>query len=287
MPTLRFQHEVDGLTLTLKGLYKEQHQAETHATSLRAPDVGVAVVEIPSPKGVLWAVATRRKVQPAPANLPRRTTDKCWAVARHADVIFRDIGKQSVAQGRQFVWYKELELDRFRGAISNLTWNDTIENVAAGLLSRSILAHPFPNGNHRTAMVLASTFLRSQGINWPAISIFAPSAGDWVYGRSYAFFLESKLILQLRQRRPLFRIAHEHGFTRFHLGEDRNVRLQPGQISTSDKDLALMHLECARALIQRLASRESRRMLRMPAVDALNQWLGFLDAANPEGRQTQ
>lgn len=285
VPTLRFQYEVDGMTLSLKGLYREQRQAELWAGNFKAANVEVAAFPVESPKGTLWGVATRRRVPPAPSALPRKTADKFWAAARHADLIFRAIEKESLDQGRQFIWYKELELDRFRGAIVNLDWDASIELVAAGLLSKSILAHPFPNGNHRTAMVLASTFMQSQGIRWPAVSIFAPRARDWMYGRAYSFFMESKFILQLRQRRPLFRVAHEHGFTRFHLGEDRNIRLTAGQISASDKDLAQAHLESARSLIQRLTQRDLRRKLRSPAEDAVNRWLAYLDAANPEGRQ--
>lgn len=269
---LRFEAQHGDTTLLLRGLFESKSDADSQLAELTSRGAVAAVLEIQTPKGIpLWGVAARRVVARAAPEYPKELRDAGWQITFRCEQLFRQVEEHTARLGKPLFWYKPFEPHLLRQALDRVDWFAPNIEIASQLLSRSILAHPFPNGNHRTAILMVGTFLVSLGIDWPKRKPGEEAGG--MYGTCYPFFAQSKYILQLLQRRRMFQLAIERGFRRFHLGEDRIFNATPEHCLMNDKQLREMHLAEARQLIERLTPRPVRKRLDDKDAGAQHAWL--------------
>lgn len=83
--------------------------------------------------------------------------------------IFDEILTEKEEEGHSFSTYKRMDLEEVPTVLNRVEWRQQVPEVAAELLSHFILAHPMPNTNHRTAIVLVDRYLTSidESFNMP------------------------------------------------------------------------------------------------------------------------
>ena len=149
-------------------------------------------------------------------------------------------------------WYKRLDVEALRKTILRYRWTGSTLDVCAGILSTTVVAHPFPNANHRTSVYLARILLASRGITWPAYTLRGRGVRRFVRDTE-PFFHQSKYLLQLMRHGPLVRVAHEEGFTTLTLGLGNEATILKEDLRLARDELQAKHSVSAKRLIMSLA----------------------------------
>jgi hypothetical protein len=203
--------EHDGIRHTLRGLFLNDADAAKAASKAEDKGIKVLRLELASPKGTtLHAVAgvydVQKKVR---TGLPHRKTVDVLAVAIAAS-FFRMLVRAASVAGRKIRWYKHFDVESLRRCMASYQWRGSIEEVAAGILSDTILTHPFPNVNHRTSLTIMRDYLESVGVTWPRYSLKGQGIKRFILD-TRPFFQESKYLLQVLRRAPMLRGSGRRG----------------------------------------------------------------------------
>lgn len=140
---------------------------------------------------------------------------------------YRGILEETAETGRELELYKQMQLEKIPTIVQRVQWGRSVPEVGAELLSGFILAHPMPNTNHRTGISLLDRYLTSidERFTMPETG----AEGEW-YSWVVDFIHESKRLLTLRRKLPVFRYAADLGY--------RTVRRKEGiTIDLTDLDL--------------------------------------------------
>ncbi|MDL0139224.1 hypothetical protein PNP85_06875 [Halobacterium salinarum] len=133
--------------------------------------------------------------------------------------------------------YKQNELEKIPEILNSVEWRQTVPEVGAELLSEFILAHPMPNTNHRTAIVLLDRYFQSfdNDVTIPDTG----ETGEW-YDWASNYVEDSKRLLTLRRRHRIFRYAKKLGYDTIKRKDDVLIRLEEYDIDRND---AFKHFE--------------------------------------------
>ena len=161
-----------GARYTLRGVYSDHEKGRQVARDWLAKGYIVNAFIETSPLGnELLFVATRHSgLQRPRAGIPHQT-DVRWDATRMAVAAFRHVMRRSKAKGYGARWYKDLEEEKMHDLVGSYSWAGEVREVAAGILSATIVKHPFPNANHRTSIALMRLFLKANGLEWPHYSL--------------------------------------------------------------------------------------------------------------------
>lgn len=121
---------------------------------------------------------------------------------------FQEIEEEGRADGNPLRWYKEPELDKVIQTINQTEWKQRIPKVAGSLLSNIITTHGLPNANHRTALSFVQLYIRTYAPKFVIPDTGMP--GVW-YDWAESFVRESKRLLTLSRKTPLFRYLRQWG----------------------------------------------------------------------------
>ena len=121
---------------------------------------------------------------------------------------FRSFEKECKEEGGELKWYKQPDVGCIVEEASQTQWQQPVPEVAGSLLSNLIFAHGLPNANHRSSLSFVETY----------ISTFEPDfeipdtgvQGEW-FDWSKKFVHESKRLLMLARKSPMFRYIDEWG----------------------------------------------------------------------------
>ncbi|MCA1819220.1 MAG: hypothetical protein LC620_04080 [Halobacteriales archaeon] len=171
-------------------------------------------------------------------------------------------------------WYKELDIDNLHACIRRLRWRGSRLDVAAGLMSSLIVAHPFPNANHRTSLFLARLYLESVGSRWPVYNLQGRGA-ERFFRDTHPFFKDSKYLLQLIRHRELVRVAHAAGYSHLRIGPGSEVAIQPRDFASSAAELRARHQARCAKLLRDLAGNEGRTFLEEPNRRTLREFVAW------------
>ncbi len=274
METLELHPVVKGVRYTLRGLFRKREDAARKAESLAADGLEAALVDLISPKSTeLFAVAARHEVEPTRrTGIPRRhSTD--WEATRMAVEVFRRTVGAASRTGTQVRWYKGLDIAGLHRCIAGINWRGTYLDVSSDVLSSTIVAHPFPNANHRTAISLTRLLLGSVSIPWPHCELRGRGIRRFV-AASTPFIMSSKYLLQLLRHRPMIRLASEEGFTHLDLA-GQTVTIESSDLLSSDSDLSGRHLALSKRFIDSLANETGQLALRKPCRRGLTEWVAW------------
>jgi hypothetical protein len=274
MEVLDLHPQLEGTRYTLRGLYRARSPAVEKAESVAGANLDVRLLELTSPKSTpLYAVAARHDVAPTRrAGIPRRhTTD--WEASRMAVEAFRRTLRAASRSGTPVRWYKGLDIAALHRCVTSYNWRGTRLDVSSGILSSTIITHPFPNANHRTAIFLTRLFLSSVEIPWPHFELKGRGIRRFVT-MSTPFITQSKYILQVLRHRPMIRLALEEGFTHL-LIAGQEVSVDPSDLVRKDDGLRRAHAVLARRFVDRLADESGQYELRKPCVSGLRDWVAW------------
>lgn len=238
---------------TLRGIFRDEAAAQRKETELTAAGLEVLVFKETAPSGrAVSFVAARHNVEPASrAGLPQRhSTD--WEATRMAIELFRRVSRRARQGGASVRWYKRLDVANLHACVQRYAWKGTRLQVAAGILSSTVVAHPFPNANHRTSLFLARLYLQSVGVKWPHYNLDGRGAKRF-HRDTHAYFKDSKYYLQLLRHKDLARVALEEGYTHLAIGPATVAEIRPGDLVLSADELRRKHLERSAKLIRDLA----------------------------------
>lgn len=236
---------------------------------------GLNVIEYsafaPSGRPLFFVAAHHDMVPSGRARLPHaHTTD--WQATRMAVESFRETLRATRRRGRSTRWYKRLDIEALHGCVRGYAWTGSRLDVAAGILSSTILAHPFPNANHRTSVALARMYLAAAGVPWPAYEIRGRGA-DRFFRETHGFYRESKYLLQLLRHRHLVRVAHEEGYTDLHIGVDTDAPIRPRDLDLDGVGIRRRHRQISREVLAALAGPEGRRGIEEQNSLGLEAWV--------------
>lgn len=178
--------------------------------------------------------------------------------------LFRNVGPSR--------WYKGLEVNKLRQTLQGVNWQGSHLDVSGRIMSTLILAHPFPNANHRTSIFLARKYLASVGIEWPHYTLRGRGTQRFIR-ETTPFFLRSKYLLQLHRHGPLVRAALEAGYTSLRMSEDLEAPIHVDDLNLSRDQISERHLAACRSLIENLCAPGQQELLRSPRTKALRQWV--------------
>lgn len=278
MPELDLHPEHDGIRYTLRGLFRDEADAAKAAGKVAAKGIKILRLDLESPGGTkLHAVAGVHDVQKkVRTGLPHKKTVDVLAVAIAAS-FFRLLVRAASGAGRKTRWYKHFDVESLRRCMASYEWQGTIEEVAAGILSDTILAHPFPNVNHRTSLTIMRDYLESVGITWPRYSLKGQGIKRFILD-TRRFFKESKYLLQVLRRAPMLRVALEEGYTHVRIGPDTVAEMHREDLDLDSREIRARHKAACRKLVNDIASEEDRAHLGHPNKSTLRDWVGWRNA---------
>jgi len=272
MEILDLHPQLGGIRYTLRGLYRVRSAANEKAGQLARADFEVRLLELVSPQSTqLFAVAAKHDVAPTRrTGIPRsHATD--WEATRMAVEAFRRTVRAASRSGTPVRWYKGLDVSALHRCVTSHNWGGTLLDVSSGILSSTIITHPFPNANHRTAISLTRLFLASVGIPWPYFELKGRGIRRFV-SLSTPFITSSKYLLQVLRHRPMIRLALEEGFTHL-LIAGRRVEVDPSDLVRKDHDLRRSHAVLARRFVGRLVDDTGQHDLQKPCQSGLKDWV--------------
>jgi len=128
------------------------------------------------------------------------------------DLIMEILGEiltEKEERDETFLTYKQMNLEKVPEILNRVEWRQQVDKVAAELLSSFILAHPMPNTNHRTGIVLIDSYLQTMDSDF-----VMPDTGEeneW-YPWAVNFIHDSKRFLTLRRNLPKLEWAYKLGY---------------------------------------------------------------------------
>lgn len=156
--------------------------------------------------------------------------------------------------------------------MGSLRLGGTIREAAAEILSSTIVAHPFPNGNHRTSVQLTLLFLRAQGLNWPKYSL--RGKGDQrLFRDCQPFFRKSKTLLLLLRRPGLVDVAKQHGYQWIQLTPLLTVECSPLDQNRPKREIQEQHRKAALELVDALTDPAQTSAVDARNTMKLRQWV--------------
>ena len=185
--------------------------------------------------------------------------------------VFRRTLQAAARAGTLVRWYKGLDIAALHRCMTSYNWRATYLDVSSDILSSTIVTHPFPNANHRTATSLTRLFLGSTGITWPHYELRGRGVRRFI-SASTPFIISSKYVLQVLRHRRMVRLAVDEGFTHLLVGGHR-VEIKPSDLLEKDSALHRRHLALAKRFVDGLADDEGRRALRRPCCTGLRDWV--------------
>lgn len=226
-----------------------------------------------APDGNDWFhVSARHDVTPQAraVGIPHERT-AIWEAVRMGVQSFREVNRG--AGGRGAVrWYKNLDISALKRSLQGIDWNGSHVDVSSRIVSDLILAHPFPNANHRTAIFLARKYLSSAGIDWPRYSLRGRGI-DRFHRDTKAFFIESKYLLQIHRHAALVRAALDAGYDTLRIGPGADAKIRREDLALRRNDLRDRHRAAARRMFMSLAKPEQEPVLEATRTKTLREWV--------------
>jgi len=105
-------------------------------------------------------------------------------------------------------WDKDFEPNEAMETIRQTEWRDPVPEVAASLLSRLILRHPFPNANHRTSLSIVCLYLATVTDRAVEGSLHPETLSE---SELNAFISESTRTVTFNRNQGLFHALSEYG----------------------------------------------------------------------------
>lgn len=274
MACLTIHPEFDGARFTLRGLFVDADDAQAKADELEQAGHEIQLTNETAPSGrdLTHVLARREVARSSRAGLPHEHTTP-WEAVRVALDRFRRHERAAQRKGREFPWYKPLNVHDLKATIEAWSWEGTIQDVAAGILADTIRAHPFPNGNHRTALFLAREYLDAVDVTWPSYSLRGRGIHRF-YNGVEPFVHESKYLLQVLRRRPMLTLAHEEGYTELQVIEEGRHPLKEADLTATHDQLEDKHERAAARLLSDLAADEDEDKLSEDNSIGLADWVG-------------
>lgn len=261
---------------TLQGLFTDEADALQAARRL-ADQKGKVVISyaLEAPGGAtLHAVAAREPV--VRQNRARIPHDRSvpWQGVRMALESFRSAERETRASGTPLRWYKKLEVEKLRRVLIGYDWSGSKLDVAARMMSTTILTHPFPNANHRTSISLARLYLESEGVTWPPYSLRGRGIDRFI-AETESHIVQSKYLIQLRRRQPLLRVARDAGFTDLLIKEGFSVKIEPADLTLSVEQIEDKHEARCRAMIEDIDDGENAEGLAAEGTKGLRELVAW------------
>lgn len=276
MTVLDMDPERNGEPQSLRGLFRDQEQAETKQDRIEegGRDAIIRPEEAPSGATLYHVIAQKIEEDRSQPELPQEDTAPTRAT-RMAVETFRQTVQEATVWDYSGRWYKPFDIEALQECVSSYDWDGTTQEVAAGILSGTIIVHSFPNANHRTSLFLTRLYLTAAGISWPSYSLEDDAGKRRFYEDVYGFVTESKLILQLLRRRPLLNVAWEEGYSEVRLGPDTHAPIREEDLEESDEALKLRHESISSEVIRDLAGEEAEDDLQEPDHLGLRGWVDW------------
>lgn len=261
---------------TLRGLFTSEAKANQKLKGLLAAGLRPMLLEDASPSGhPVFLVAAQHDVDvKSRAALPHYK-DVPWRAAAFSIDLFRRILRSSYGRPVRR-WYKALEPEKIRATYQRMDWSGSNLDVAARIITNLILAHPFPNANHRTSIDLGRLYLLSVGIAWPAYELRGRGRNRF-FRETKPFYLESKYLLQLVRHAPLLRAANRVGYRRIRFASDTVREIHKPDLDLSDGQVRRRHWAAAKRMIRSLAAEADHAALDAARGRGLREWVDWVE----------
>lgn len=173
--------------------------------------------------------------------------------------------------------YKEMELEKLHSILDRVSWDKDVVSVAGDLLSQFIQAHPMPNTNHRTGISVLESYLRAGAPDGFTI----PKTGNYERWEGWVqeYITDSKRLLTLRQKTPLFRYAHKYGYDIVERKEGIQILLNNYDLKRDDHFdyYSRQHVICSTEFVETVLEQTGREDLNHQSDDGKTAFLTRLD----------
>lgn len=144
---------------------------------------------------------------------------------------FETIEKECNEAGSPLLWYKKPDLSQIIRQVDRVQWRQPVATVGGNLLSNLITGHGLPNANHRTSLSFLETYLQTFDSTFeiPDTGV----SGEW-YDWSADFVQESKRLLMMSRKAPMFRYLVQWGCEHIERKNGDSIYLQDYNIDVDD-----------------------------------------------------
>ena len=145
-------------------------------------------------------------------------------------------------KGKPPTQYKKFEpykIQRF--FVSYNPDNKTIFDVAADVISTLLRAHPFPNANHRTMLLVAKGIFGANGFGFPWYESKKPKWERYYVSDCSHFFWRAKYWLKIRYMRSELRVRLKKGKRFLYFQGGGKLVVKEADLDLSGKEVASNH----------------------------------------------
>lgn len=170
-------------------------------------------------------------------------------------------------RGRAPTQYKKFEPYKIERFFESYDPNgEPIIDVAAVVLSTLLRAHPFPNANHRTALIATEALFKANGLRFPHYEGAVPRWRRRYVGDCNRYIAESKYWLKLRLNRDQL----GKGARVLQVTKTRKHAIAPRDLDLTNNQIAERHLTMTREWLADLLGNQSAKYRRV-SPDALTK----------------
>lgn len=172
----------------------------------------------------------------------------------HKGVVL-EVTKQ---RGRAPTKYKKFEPYKIQRFLESYDLdNETIFDVAADVISTLLRAHPFPNANHRTMLLVAKGIFEANGFSFPWYEGKKPKSERYYVSYCSHFFWRSKYWLKIRYMRSELRVRLNKGKRFLYFQGGGKLVVKEADLDLSDKQVATNHREVTATWLERMLGNQS------------------------------
>jgi len=161
-------------------------------------------------------------------------------------------------RGRAPTKYKNFEpykIERFFESYDSQ--NKTLFDIAADVVSILLRAHPFPNANHRTMLLVAKGIFEANGFSFPWYEGKKPNWERYYVSDCSHFFWRSKYWLKIRYMRSELRARLKKGKRFMYFQGGGKLVVKEADLDLSDKQVATRHREVTAAWLEQMLGDQS------------------------------
>ena len=190
---------------------------------------------------------------------------------------YRGVLDEEQATGNELELYKQMQLEKIPDIVERVEWGQSVPTVGVGLLSTFIRVHPMSNTNHRTGISLLERYLSAVA---PTFQMPPTGETDEWYEWAADYVHESKRLLTLRRKLPLFRYAAAVGYERLQRKEGVEIDLTAIDLNRSDyfEHYSTAHHERTREFVDELLKQADAMALRNQTDDGKQAFVDRLRA---------
>lgn len=181
-----------------------------------------------------------------------------------------EVTKQRGRPPTEYKRFEPIKITRF--FLGYRVASKTMFDIAADITSTLLRAHPFPNANHRTMLLMTEGFFKANGFKFPWYEKKRPNWRRYYIADCSHFFWRSKYWLKIRYMRTELRNRLKGGKRFFYFQGGGKLTIRANDLDLSNNQVASNHRTITTAWLEKMLGDQSGSSRRI-VPDALTRFI--------------